>query len=221
MNALDTLTLLNNIPGAIGYKNKESMYIGGNQQLALHMGYTNSNDLIGLTDFDIKSEMVDFADRYIEQDKEVLNSGIQQHIDIGRYPDGDLQIHFSTKKMLLDKDNEVMGTIFTCITLNSSLLNFLYHNLVVDTGPGFYTIGGHFKQYNLKPKESKCLFYLIRGYTAKEIAKKIYISPKTVEYHIEQLKNKLSASNKSELIEKAIHLGFVFNIPLSIASDLV
>jgi DNA-binding CsgD family transcriptional regulator len=46
--------------------------------------------------------------------------------------------------------------------------------------------------------------YLIRGNTAKVIAKKLNISPRTVEMHINNIKIKLGVKSKSELIDKII-----------------
>jgi len=216
MNTLSSTSIINQLPGAIGYKNLESVYLGGNQLLAKCMGYDHPNDIVGLLDTDIKGEMCELAEHYVQQDKIVLSQDKQQHLDIGHYPNGELRIHMSTKKKLYDDNNQVIGTLFHCMKLQSSIINVLYHPIIKLNGPGFYIIGGQYKSYQLKKRESQCLFYLIRGYTAKEIAAKLYLSPKTIEYHIEQLKEKLHCKKRYELIEKEIHLGFNFHIPLDI-----
>ncbi len=50
--------------------------------------------------------------------------------------------------------------------------------------------------------ENECLIYLAHGMTAKEVAKILKISPRTVESHIQNMKIKLNCYNKSELINK-------------------
>ncbi|MBS0350625.1 MAG: helix-turn-helix transcriptional regulator [Proteobacteria bacterium] len=77
-----------------------------------------------------------------------------------------------------------------------------------------YDISGiHFLGKNCLPnilsqRELECFFYLIRGKTAKSIAKMLGISYRTVETHIDHLKNKLNCSSKTELIEYAVKVGF-------------
>ena len=57
----------------------------------------------------------------------------------------------------------------------------------------------------LTKKETECLFYLFEGYTAKEIARSINISPRTVESYIEKMKIKLNCSTTTELLIKSLH----------------
>lgn len=208
--------LLNKIPGAIGFKDKYSVYLGGNQFLAHTMGFAKPQDIIGMKDTDIKSEMVAFADKFVRDDKEVLRAGERQHIDIGRYNDGVLRATLSTKKVLLTAHQETVGTVFSRVELKSSILSKLLDKSLNIKLPLYYSITSQYGEYSLSKRESESLFYLIRGYTAREIAQRLGLSSKTIEYHIEQLKNKLNCSKKSELIEKSIDLGFIYNIPVSI-----
>lgn len=208
--------LLNKIPGAIGFKNKHSAYLGGNQLLATYMGYDKPQDIVGMRDIDIKSEMVVFADKFIKEDQEVMLKGEKQHIDIGRYHDGVLRATLSTKKPLLNKNHEIIGTAFSRVELKSSILSKLIDKLSNLKLPQYYSIGKRYVNYALNKREAESLFYIMRGYTAKEIAQLLCISSKTVEYHIEQLKNKFGCSKRSELVEKSIDLRFIYNIPISV-----
>jgi len=61
---------------------------------------------------------------------------------------------------------------------------------------------------NLNKREVQVLYYLIRGMTSKEIASKIYLHSRTVEYHSDRLKEKFGCMRKSQLIGKAIDAGF-------------
>lgn len=69
---------------------------------------------------------------------------------------------------------------------------------------------------DLTEREMECLFYTLRGKTAKATARVLNISPKTVEFYIEHLKKKFNCYCKAELIEKAIELGYLEKIPKSI-----
>lgn len=61
----------------------------------------------------------------------------------------------------------------------------------------------------LSKRQSECLYYLLRGKSAVAIAKILKLSPKTVEYYIDEIKNKMRCRNKAELIEKAIDNGYI------------
>ncbi len=54
-------------------------------------------------------------------------------------------------------------------------------------------------------QEKKILLQLIRGKTARAIASSLNRSPRTIESHIENMKNKTNSSSKSELVEKLIN----------------
>lgn len=57
----------------------------------------------------------------------------------------------------------------------------------------------------LTKKEIECLYYLPILVTIKEISNKMYISPRTVEDHIQSLKQKLSCTSKRELLGKVVN----------------
>lgn len=59
-------------------------------------------------------------------------------------------------------------------------------------------------QCGLSKRETECLFYLLDGCTAKEIAAPLKLSHRTVERYIENMKNKLGCSTVSELIVKVL-----------------
>ena len=53
------------------------------------------------------------------------------------------------------------------------------------------------------------LHYLAEGCSSKDIAQKVRISPSTVEYHTYNMTNKLKASNRVNLIYKAMEIGLI------------
>lgn len=62
----------------------------------------------------------------------------------------------------------------------------------------------NYYKYNLTKRESICLYYVLKGMTAKIIANKMSISTKTVEKFIQILKEKLGCHCKMGLIQKAL-----------------
>lgn len=56
------------------------------------------------------------------------------------------------------------------------------------------------KKYGLTDREIEILKLISRGYTSKEIAEKLYLSKKTIDYYRGNIRAKLNLSKKSEII---------------------
>lgn len=52
----------------------------------------------------------------------------------------------------------------------------------------------------LSPRQKECAILLTQGSKTKEIAQKLSLSPRTVEYHIDAVREKFQAKNRPELI---------------------
>lgn len=57
-------------------------------------------------------------------------------------------------------------------------------------------------------RELECIKYILAGKNMREIAEQLFISPRTVETHIENMKNKFGCYKKSELIANLLENGF-------------
>lgn len=55
-------------------------------------------------------------------------------------------------------------------------------------------------------RERDCIQGLLAGLSAREMADRLGLSPRTTEHHIENIKNKIGCSKKSELIDKLLLL---------------
>ncbi len=70
-----------------------------------------------------------------------------------------------------------------------------------------------FSQLTLR--ETEVLYLFIRGQTMQQISDQLFISNKTVEKHITNIKKKWRVNDKPALLAKAINLGFLHCIPES------
>lgn len=61
----------------------------------------------------------------------------------------------------------------------------------------------------LTPREKEVLYYLARGYTNRQIARELSISPRTVEGHRSSLTSKLGFSSRMELLNYAEAIGLL------------
>lgn len=144
-------------------------------------------------------------------------------LDIHRFADNNVWTCISKKAPLKDDKRNIAGCINQMSELNIPALTKLGINLIKENTKKFNNQSNSLLlsaenhcPYKLSKRESECLFYLLRGSTAKETAKILEISSKTVEYYIENLKNKFTACTRAELISKAIEEGYLTIIPLSV-----
>jgi DNA-binding NarL/FixJ family response regulator len=54
----------------------------------------------------------------------------------------------------------------------------------------------------LTKREQECGYYLTRGFSMKEIANALNISPRTVECYIINIKQKLNCYKRSDIVQK-------------------
>src|SRR5262249_16201397 len=65
----------------------------------------------------------------------------------------------------------------------------------------------------LSMRQEECLYYLLKGFTAKETGKILNLSHRTVEKYLNNLKDKFKCHKKTNLITKAIESGGNLLIP--------
>lgn len=67
----------------------------------------------------------------------------------------------------------------------------------------------HSDQERLTPREKECLLWAAKGLRDYEIAEKLFISTRTVVFHMVNARTKLGADNRSQVIARAIALGII------------
>jgi len=72
-----------------------------------------------------------------------------------------------------------------------------------------YQLGGKYSGIYLTRREAECMLYLIRGKTVAMIADDLKLSPRTVEFYVKNLKDKMHCKNRPELIDKMLHSNFL------------
>lgn len=64
-----------------------------------------------------------------------------------------------------------------------------------------YGLGAKYGDLYFTRRESECMLWLLRGKTINGVALVLKLSPRTVEYYIKNMKNKLGCRTKFELID--------------------
>ncbi len=224
----DHANMFENSTDYIYIKNADSKpsYIYLNQNLRMLINTGNLDELIGKTDEDMPWS--EFTDSYREHDRDTI-LGLQyyqlEHIRDGN---NELSIIMTRKFGLYDESGSITGIIgFTNKINNISMdhINLTGDLVYYDKKP--LKISNYLQNQLIEhqhriltSRESECLFYLLRGKTSKEIAKKLTVSPKTVDFHIENIKNKWDCHSRSDLFDKAYEYQCFNVIPPEIFATL-
>jgi DNA-binding CsgD family transcriptional regulator len=215
-----------NAPGLWGCKNAELVFLCVNAEFSRLGGMRHEEDLVGRTDFDLRSPAVACAELFHQQDKEVVDTGRTLRIlDIHPFLDGVWRAHLTTKMPVYNGNQEIAGTSFHCMELTElssavtielgTLLGRIHSGDVRPDclGQGSYRLDGGGMPIEPTAREMEVLFFLLRGQSAKRIAHIFRISERTVEQHLKALRHKFDCTTKNSLIEKAIYLGYLRVIP--------
>jgi DNA-binding CsgD family transcriptional regulator len=205
------------LPGYFAMKDLGGSYLTCNNNLAAIMKLKSPRQIIGLSDYDLP----DFTEEnhVIHQRNDVLSlSGkTVQCIHRSSSPyDGSL--YNLIKKPLLNHENTIVGLLYHCMQIiNSEFVNQLFvsdNKMYANTEkPQTYYIGAIENPFRLSSRELECLFFTLRGLTAKQIAEQLSLSKRSVEFYLDNMKNKMGCITKSELICLGVTNGYTNYIP--------
>lgn len=106
--------VINNIPQFVFWKDRQSRFLGCNDNIARAAGLSSPEEMIGKTDYDMawSSEETEF---YLECDRRVMETGIPEYhiIEPQTRADGKLAWLDTTKVPLFDDDGKVIGILGT------------------------------------------------------------------------------------------------------------
>lgn len=212
--------LLKQFPGQVAWKDLNSVYLGGNKNVAELVGFKHPEDIVGTTDFDLPCAAAEHAAEFIAKDQTAIQEERPvRELCIDHYANNELNILLTNKSPFYDNDNQVAGVVCVAQTLNPNplikkLLTVHESNAGSMPLPGSYDIVDNIPKFNLTKKETLVFYHFLRGRTAKETARMLGISHRTVEQHLGRVKSKMQCLNKSQLFEKAMEHGLINIIPL-------
>lgn len=201
-------------------KDVNSKYTHMSDATAKLIGYEKADDFLGLDDRAINCPAVSSAEAFMKQDQWVIQTQKKMiNLDIHQYADRPYIL--LTKKVPGFQDTRVAGTVCGCTELSSQAMMRLCSTLTEldhqyypkQTRDRSYQISELMVQEDLSPREMDCLFYLLRSKSAKEIAQRLNVSHRTVEWHLSNIRLKLQCRNKNELIENAVSKGYLQYVP--------
>lgn len=101
----------------------------------------------------------------------------------------------------LSKKRDFLDIIKTELQVSSFSPNSLLQGGATQTNE-VYQAWYRGKATSLSKREAQCLYYLLQGKTAKQIAQCLYLSHRTIEEYVNQVRLKMGFNNKYELISR-------------------
>ena len=213
-------SFLNSLSGIHFIKDAQSNYIECSPAFEQELKVSRKN-VIGYTDFNLPWARL--TELYQKHDRDAMQKNKSEVLEPVQI-DQSMTISSRTLKLpITDSSGEVIGifgqmdvlavnnnlnealsTLIFCDKIKVAHTNHLLKN---------YRLDHYDKNLKLTQRETECLFLLIRGKSAKEIARFLKISPRTVEVYIENIKLKMKISSRSQIVDKALELGMLEIIP--------
>jgi DNA-binding CsgD family transcriptional regulator len=75
-----------------------------------------------------------------------------------------------------------------------------------------YQLGEKFKNIHFSKREAECMVHLLKGKSIRGAAKLLGLSPRTVEFYVANMKNKVNCRTKFELVELVMDSDFLGGI---------
>lgn len=205
------IDILNQLSGNIGWKDSQLQHLGCNRNLADALQMKYSEDIVGLKDKDLPNQSEQDLQFHFDNDQHALLGKSVNVIHIYQQ-----SVFFITKKPLHDNNKDIIGVIYHCHKLQNSAFYLQLKQSDEKYFPGNHS---HYKTrtthnpFHLSQRENECMFHLLRGKTSKQIADILNLSKRTIDFYIENIKNKAGCRTKSELLITAIESGYTNIIP--------
>lgn len=204
--------ILNSLPGLCYWKDKQFAYVGCNTATVKATGIQSADRIIGLTDDNLP--WAEETPNYRSQDQYVLAGNqlsVVERIHLKEIRDC---FAMTRKSPIYNAEGQVTGLFGQAFILFDPALVERLNGLYLDDC--FLFDGVEMRNYQildgypqLTSRETDCLFYFLRNYSAKVIAEKLAISARTVEQHITSIKHKYQCQSRVELLafcfEKGLH----------------
>lgn len=199
-------TNLDAMEGLVSYKTLNHKILYCNSEFLRYTGFRRVKDIEGLDDTQLVWS--DFSRFYLKQERDAFNGKTYTALQPGRDKEGHCFLFFNQKLPWKNEQGDLIGLVCQAIEIMDVDFARHFNQLAhLDGFEGLYRLAAE-SEINISPRENDCLFFLLRGKTAKEIARFLNISHRTVEAHISHLKTKFQCKNKSELIAKALNKGY-------------
>ncbi|MCB5303747.1 helix-turn-helix transcriptional regulator [Yersinia bercovieri] len=180
-----------------GVKDNQSRFIYTNPRLHRLYNLPAGFTMEGRLDGELPSPVSEFQDEWQAHDRQVellqdRITTVEIHLFDGR---SYFQPYFCDKYPLIDKNGVSQGVIFHGKQVTDTMLTCLT-KIKIPTSLVFTPPSDLFTK-----REWEVLFYILHAYTSPEIAKKLFLSPRTVCNITQSIYKKVGVTSKRQIIE--------------------
>ncbi|MFN3234321.1 MAG: LuxR C-terminal-related transcriptional regulator [Gammaproteobacteria bacterium] len=215
-----------NIPLNVCTTDLDSNIIVANDIAANLMGFNSSDQTVDKTYENMSCDLAEMSEVFKKQDALVLmRKETTTILSYLCYPDDEWKLVLGTKSPIYDDTGHLMGLM--------AVWQDCTHKSLIDLVPGLlsgekrlldrshayqfsYVVDDKAYEDSLTERQLECVFYLLRGKTAKEIGDFLCLSDRAIESHIENLKDKFNCSKKPDLINRLLEKGYLQYFPSSL-----
>lgn len=221
------LEAINQLASGVSWLNLDHSLFVSNQICLNLSGFMKQDKAEGKSYIDMPCSVSECYQEFIAQDKKAEQGAAAEFLGLYCYHNGEWKVTHCTKSLIKNSDGQPVGVCANIVEIKSSYMTRFLTQLM--------QLESHFKSrkgqaqlcyqltdtassdtFSLTERQSECLFYLLRGFTVPMIAERLFVSRRTVESHIENIKLKVGCFTKSELVEKALHEGWIGTMPKSL-----
>ncbi len=197
-------------------KDLQGNYLACNNNLAEMMKLKSPKQIIGLSDYDLPDYSESNHIIHQKNDALALSGKTVQCIHQSSLPyDG--SFYNLIKKPLMNNKNEIAGLLYHCtLLIDSEFVTQLFlsdKKRYAGQKEQAYYLSANENPFQLSERELECLFFTLRGSTAKQIAEQFGLSKRSIEYYLDNIKNKMGCTTKTELVCLGINSGYIKFIP--------
>lgn len=207
----NSVSTIMKLPVNVYFMDTDSCMRTLNEQTAKTCGYTSSLNAIGKSIRDVSKK--ETAQRIIKNDREIISNRVNKITTETYTRLDDIDLTAISIKFPWYQNDDVIGIMGCSIlvdqqniaSLSDALRKLMQTGLLMPSQASSTSIPGLIiDDVFFDERDQQILYLTVRGKTAKNIARIIDISHRTVEHRIEKIKLKLSVATRSELIDKVI-----------------
>lgn len=231
------IKIFNTLPQNFAWKDRDLRYTLMDDDVAKLCGFDPSKrEYVGKNDTQLRCKAQEMAQFFIDRDKQVLATGeTATGVCMGGYAQGDWRILMGQISPMYDDEKNIVGVhtmsldVSDCATIKSTFAMLEHQERRLQQSLGqveqaYYSLKNTYDDFGLTERQSEVLFYIIRGYNSKEIARLVKPNVKTgkrpghriIDKHREVVKAKMNCNTLSELVSKSLEHGLGTVVPRSV-----
>jgi DNA-binding CsgD family transcriptional regulator len=220
------------LPNLLAIKDSDCRFVALTDTIKNRIGFQHIDDVIGITDHDINCPAAKYAHDFIKQDKQIMKmQQPKKFLDYYVNQDNDITLSIAEKSPIIS-EGVVQGLSISIVEMNLKNFNQFFlrlsKHILDDKHANDNSSYKYFEvdnlqrcDLNLTERQKEVLFLILRGNRSNEIAEQLFLSKRTVEDHINSLKDKFNCPNKAALIERAINNGYLNLLPMRFFKTLL